>query len=83
MSKRLERMRANPKADWEVADVEALCREFEVLIEPPRGGGSHFKVHYPGMREYVTVPSRRPIKPVYIRQVVQFIDAVRRRNEHS
>jgi hypothetical protein len=82
MSKRLERMRSNPKADWKVADVEALCREFDVLIEPPRGGGSHFKVHLPGMREYVTVPSRRPIKPVYIRQVVQFIDAVRRHREH-
>jgi hypothetical protein len=64
MSKRLEKMRANPKADWKVADVEAVCRDFDVLIEPPRGGGSHFKVHHPGMREYMTVPSRRPIKPV-------------------
>jgi len=76
-------MRANPKADWKIADVEAVCSECNVLVEPPRGGGSHFKVHFPGMREYVTVPSRRPIKAVYIRQLVQFIDIVRRRNEHA
>lgn len=40
-------------------------------------GGSHFKVHYPGIRDYVTVPSRRPIKPVYIKQLVRFVDLVR------
>jgi hypothetical protein len=76
MSKRLEQMRANPRADWKIADVEALCREFDVPVASPRGGGSHFKVHYPGMREYVTVPSRRPIKSVYIKQPVRFIDLV-------
>jgi hypothetical protein len=83
MSDRLDRMRTNPRADWKIADVEAVCREYGVLVEPPRGGGSHFKAHYPGMREYVTVPSRRPIKPVYIRQLVRFIEAVRRRNGQS
>jgi hypothetical protein len=76
-------MRANPRGDWTIADVEAVCREFDVLAEPPRGGGSHFKVHCPGMREYVTMPSRRPIKPVYIRQLVRFIETVRRRNAQS
>jgi hypothetical protein len=83
MSRRLDRMRANPQGDWTIADVEAVCREYEIPVEPPRGGGSHFKVYYPGMREYVTVPSRRPIKPVYIRQLVRFIEAVRRRNAQS
>jgi len=60
-----------------MADVEAVCREYGIPVEAPRGGGSHFKVHYPGLRDYVTVPSRRPIKPVYIRQLVRFIDLVR------
>jgi len=81
VSKRLDQMRANPRADWKIADVEALCREFGIPVEPPRGGGSHFKVHYPGMREYVTVPSRRPIKPVYIRQLVRFVDLVRQHGQ--
>jgi len=81
MSKRLEQMRTNPRADWAIADVEGLCREFDVLVEPPRGGGSHFKVHYPGLHEILTVPSRRPIKPVCIRQLVRFIDLVRQHGQ--
>jgi hypothetical protein len=40
-------------------------------------------VHYPGLREYVTVPFRRPIKPVYIRQFVHFVDLVRHHDAHS
>jgi hypothetical protein len=83
VSKRLERMRANPQGDWTISDIEAVCREFGVPLEPPRSGGSHYKVHYPGMRDYVTVPSRRPIKPVYVRQFVKFIDAVGRHNAQS
>jgi hypothetical protein len=36
MSKRLEQMRANPRADWTIADVEALCRELELECAPSR-----------------------------------------------
>jgi hypothetical protein len=32
MSKRLEKMRANPKRIGSVADVEAVCREFDYLL---------------------------------------------------
>ncbi len=78
MSKRLERMRANPMADWSIRDVEALCREFEVLCEPARGGGSHYKVAHPRMPEKLTVPYKRPIKAVYVRRLVAFIDALRK-----
>jgi hypothetical protein len=30
MSKRLERMRRNPAADWTIGDMEAVCREFRI-----------------------------------------------------
>lgn len=77
MSKRLERMRASPDGGWSIGDVAALCREHGILCEPPRGGGSHYKVAHPNMREKLTIPFRRPIKPVYIRQIVVFVDQVR------
>lgn len=77
MSKRLERMRANPRADWTMADVEAVCREHGIRCDPPRGGSSHHKVSHLQVREILTVPSRRPIKPVYIRKLVEMIDRVR------
>jgi hypothetical protein len=78
MSKRLEAMRGNPAGDWTIGDVEGVCREFGILCEPPRGGGSHYKVAHPTMREKLTIPYKRPIKPVYIRKLVAFIDAVRK-----
>ncbi len=34
-------------------------------------------------REILTVPFRRPIKPVYIRKLVRFIDAVRDANAQT
>ncbi|MFG1373396.1 type II toxin-antitoxin system HicA family toxin [Xanthobacter oligotrophicus] len=76
MSKRLDRMRANPSSDWTIEDVAALCREHDVACEAPRGGSSHYKVSHPSQAEILTVPFKRPIKPVYIRKLVAFIDAV-------
>jgi len=77
MSRRLEAMRRNPASDWTIADVEAICREHGIFCEPPRGGGSHFKIGHPAMAEKLTIPFRRPIKSVYIRKLVTFVDAVR------
>ena len=77
MSKRLEAMRANPRGDWTISDVAALCRELDIFREPMRGGGSHYKIAHPRLPGKLTVPFGRPIKPVYIKQVVAFADAVR------
>jgi hypothetical protein len=76
MSKRLDDMRNNPRGDWRIDDVEAVCREYGVLCSAPRGGGSHYKVAHPRMTEKLTIPYKRPIKPVYIRKLIAFIDAV-------
>ena len=39
----------------------------------PKGGGSHVTLrHDSGAR--LSVPARRPIKPAYIRQLVQLIE---------
>jgi hypothetical protein len=76
-SKRLEAMRRNPRADWTIEDVQAVCREHGVRCEASRGGSSHHKVFHPAMAAKLTVPFRRPVNPVYIRELVAFIDAVR------
>jgi len=73
---RLDRMRASPAGDWTINDVEALCREHGIRCMPPRGGGSHWKVSDPSQRDILTIPQRRPIKPVYIRRLVRFVQAV-------
>lgn len=63
----------NPKADWRIADIEVVCRHFGMTCKPPSGGGSHFTVSHPTAFEILTIPARRPIKPVYIRQFVAYI----------
>jgi hypothetical protein len=73
----LERMHRNPMGDWAIGDVEAVCRAYQINCSPPSGGGSHYKISHSSQREILTVPFRRPIKPVYIRKLVRFIEAVR------
>ncbi|MEQ8402297.1 MAG: type II toxin-antitoxin system HicA family toxin [Roseitalea porphyridii] len=75
MGKTIERMRANPKADWQIRDVERACREAGVVCKRPRGG-SHFKIGNPKGGRRLTLPARRPIKDVYIRQLVIFLDEI-------
>jgi len=82
----LERMRANPRADWTIADVERLCRACGLTITSPRSG-SHYKIRDPQggatltiptrARDTLTIPARRPIKPVYIRALVALADRFR------
>jgi hypothetical protein len=62
-----------------MSDIEAVCREHGVVCGPPRGGGSHYKIAHPTVAEKLTVPFNRPIKPIYIRKLVAFLDAVRAR----
>ena len=75
MSDLLDRMRRRPAADWAISDVETVCTRHGVRCTPPSGGGSHYKVSHPAMREILTIPRARPVKPVYIRKLVRFIEA--------
>jgi hypothetical protein len=75
--KRLEAMRRNPAGDWKIADVELICRTFDMSCSPPPGGGSHYRLSHPARPELLTIPARRPIKSVYIRKLVAFVDEVR------
>ena len=72
--KLLARMRANPR-DWRIEDVETLCRAFELDFGRP-SGGSHYGIGDPTQLSHLTVPFARPIKPIYIRHLVRFVDAV-------
>ena len=69
----VERMRSNPKGDWTIDDVRTACRQAGLRCDPP-SGGSHWKVSHPALRDVLTVPARRPIKPVYIRKLVRLVE---------
>jgi hypothetical protein len=70
----LERMRRNPAADWRIEDLERVCREHGLLFRAGKGT-SHCHAKHPDAREILTIPARKPIKPVYIRKLVRYIDA--------
>jgi hypothetical protein len=73
-SKTLEQMRANPR-DWRIEQLETVAKAYGVNIRKP--GGAHVIFEHPAVRAAVSVPARRPIKPVYVRAFVAFIDEVR------
>ena len=77
MSDLLDRMRRNPQGNWTIKDVETVCAEYGVTCRPPTRG-THYKVSHPGFVDILTIPFKRPIKPVYIRRLATYIDAARK-----
>jgi hypothetical protein len=75
-AKLLEAMRANPRNDWPMSDVERVARAFGCSTRKPRSGSSHVTIAHPSQEEILTVPYARPIKVIYIVKLVTFIDAV-------
>jgi predicted RNA binding protein YcfA (HicA-like mRNA interferase family) len=73
--KRLVQMRANPKGDWQIADLEVVATALGMKIR--RSGGSHVVFSHSTISARLTVPARRPIKPIYIRQFVALVDEIR------
>jgi hypothetical protein len=76
--KLLARMRANPR-DWRIEDLETLASHFGLSARKP--GGSHVIFFHPAVTEMLSVPARRPIKPVYVRRFVALIDQLASSNE--
>lgn len=83
MSKRFEQMRWNPRADWRIEEVQAVCKEFDIVCERSRAGSSHYKITHASQYEILTIPFKRPIKPVYIRKLIEFVEAVRNARDLS
>jgi hypothetical protein len=71
--KHFEQMARNPKDDWTVSDIQTVCQDNDLTCEPPSEVGSHWKVSSPYLDEILTIPARRPIKPVYVDAFVGFV----------
>lgn len=72
--KMLQKMRKN-RLDWSIEQLQSVAEANSVDWRRPGRGGSHVIFSAPGIREIVSVPANRPIKPVYIKQFVALIDA--------
>lgn len=71
--KTLQKMRRH-QTGWRIDQLESVAAENGVGWRTPGHGGSHVIFSASGVREIVSVPAKRPIKPVYIRQLLALID---------
>ncbi len=70
--KHLDKMRRNPR-DWRIEQLHTIAEAYGVAWV--HGGGSHCTFRTP-KGEKLTVPAKRPIKPVYIRHFIDLIDTI-------
>jgi hypothetical protein len=70
----LQKMRKHP-IGWRIEDLQVVAANHFVEWRTPGRGGSHVIFSAPGVREIVSVPAKRPIKPVYIKHFLALIDA--------
>lgn len=69
-TKTVARMKANPQ-DWRIEDLKSVAEAHGVVHRQP--GGSHVIFRHPN-GAMLSVPARRPIKPVYVRKFVRLIE---------
>ena len=70
--KRLDRMRSNPR-DWRIEDLKAIADHCGLDHRQP--GTSHVVFSFPGF-DPLSVPAKKPIKPIYVRLFVKLIDQI-------
>jgi len=75
--KRLRKMRQNPR-DWRIEDIQSLADSLG--IEWIHDGGSHVIFRSP-LGEHLSIPARRPIKPIYITKFLALAASVQEAND--
>lgn len=71
--KLLEKMRHNPR-DWRIEELETIARRYGINVR--KSGGSHVIFDHPEWVELLSIPARRPIKPIYVKKLVSLIDTL-------
>ncbi len=69
--KTLDKMRINPR-DWRIDDLESVAKSHGLTIRKP--AGRHVIFQKTGCQLEVSVPAHKPIKPVYVRRLIELID---------
>ncbi len=71
--KLLVKMWANLR-DWRIKSLEVIAKKYG--IEVRKTGGSHFVFIHADAEMAVTIPFKRPIKPIYIAQFLALLDEI-------
>jgi predicted RNA binding protein YcfA (HicA-like mRNA interferase family) len=68
--KLLQKMKNNPR-DWRIGNLQTVADAFGVIWRKP--GGSHVIFRHENGQK-LSVPSHRPIKPLYIKKFVRLVE---------
>lgn len=66
-------MRNNPR-DWHIDDFEIVARAYGITVR--KSGGSHVIFQHPDSIIALSVPARKPIKPVYVHKFLELINEI-------
>ncbi len=69
-TKTLAQMKVNP-LDWRIESLISVAEAYGLIVRQP--GGSHVIFRHSN-GAMLSVPARRPIKPVYIKKFVRLIE---------
>ena len=69
-TKILEQMKANPR-DWRIESLKSVAAACGLVHRQP--GGSHMIFRHPS-GAMLSVPARRPIKPIYVKKFVRLVE---------
>ena len=69
----IQKMRDNPR-DWRLAALESIAKRLDIQVR--KSGGSHAVFMHEDSNIVVTIPSKRPIKSIYIYQFLALIDDI-------
>ena len=70
--KLFDSMKGNPQADWTPENIRTLASAYGLTL---RQRGTSHAVLTNTRGQHLTIPMHKPIKPVYIRRLVELIEA--------
>jgi predicted RNA binding protein YcfA (HicA-like mRNA interferase family) len=71
-TKLIAAMKQSPQADWTMQQLLSLAQRHHIEVRST--GGSHHVFSHLDLSTVLTVPARRPIKAVYIKQFVALVE---------
>ncbi len=71
IDKLIERLRRRPK-DVSPDDLDKLLRFYDFSVH--HNDGSHYTYYHPKLKDIITIPSKRPVKVVYVDKVIKAIE---------
>lgn len=74
LDKLIAKMRNNP-LNWKRDDVERITNYYG--FRKRLASGSHVTFEHPLLADILTIPAHKPIKPIYIKNLLKLIDEVK------